>query len=111
MKLHRFFLSILAGAALAAGCAQEQVISTLAEFQVESSYLSIPLEGGIANTPIKATASWSFDSSTIPEWLTVERHGLHTVGQCSARGGHRSLPRGRGYVLLPRHCSTHDTGR
>ena len=71
MKLHRFFLSILAGAALAAGCAQEQVISTLAEFQVENSYLSIPLEGGIANTPIKATTSWSFDSSTIPEWLTV----------------------------------------
>ena len=71
MKLHRFILSILAGAALAAGCVQEQVISSLAEFQVDNSYLSIPLEGGIANTGIKATASWSFDSSSIPEWLTV----------------------------------------
>ena len=71
MKLHRFLLSILAGAALAAGCAQEQVISTLAEFQVDNSYLSIPLEGGIANTGIKATASWAFDESTVPAWLTI----------------------------------------
>jgi hypothetical protein len=71
MKLHRFILSILAGAALAAGCVQEQVISSLAEFQVDNSYLSIPLEGGIANTAIKATASWSFDDASIPEWLTV----------------------------------------
>ena len=41
MKLYRFFLSILAGAALAAGCVQEQVISSLDSFQVENSYLSI----------------------------------------------------------------------
>ena len=37
MKLRSFFLSILAGAALAAGCAQAQVISSLAEFKVEKS--------------------------------------------------------------------------
>ena len=82
MKLYRFFLSILAGAALAAGCVPEQVISTLAEFKPEKSYLSIPLEGGIANTPVKATASWSFDESTIPEWLTVTPHsgGAETNG-------------------------------
>ena len=62
MKLRNYILSILAGAALAAGCAQEQVISSIAEF---------PLEGGINTTPVKATASWSFDTSAIPEWLTV----------------------------------------
>ena len=71
MKLYRFFLSILAGAALAAGCVQEQVISSLDSFQVENSYLSIALEGGIANTAVKATAQWSFDDTTVPEWLTV----------------------------------------
>ena len=74
MKLRNYILSILAGAALAAGCAQEQVISSLAEFKPEKSYLSIPLEGGIANTPVTATASWSFDESTIPDWLTVTPH-------------------------------------
>ncbi len=71
MKLYRFFLSILAGAALAAGCVQEQVISSLDSFQVENSYLSIALEGGIANTAVKATTQWSFEDATVPEWLTV----------------------------------------
>ena len=74
MKLYPFFLSILAGAALAAGCVQEQAISTLDEFQVEKSYMTIPVEGGIANTAITATSSWSFDESTIPDWLTVSPH-------------------------------------
>ena len=71
MKLRYYILSILAGAALAAGCAQEQVISSIAEFKPEKSYIGLPLEGGINTTPVKATASWSFDTSAIPEWLTV----------------------------------------
>ena len=71
MKLRNYILSILAGAALAAGCAQEQVISSIAEFKPEKSYIGLPLEGGINTTPVKATASWSFDTSAIPEWLTV----------------------------------------
>ena len=71
MKLRPFFLSILAGAALAAGCAQEQVISSIAEFKPEQSYLGIPVGGGIATTAVRANASWAFDTATIPEWLTV----------------------------------------
>ena len=71
MKLRYYILSILAGAALAAGCAQEQVISSVAEFKPEKSYIGLPLEGGINTSPVKATASWSFDTSAIPEWLTV----------------------------------------
>ena len=71
MKLRYYILSILAGAALAAGCAQEQVISSIAEFKPEKSYIGLPLEGGINTTPVKATASWSFDTSAIPDWLTV----------------------------------------
>ena len=71
MKLRTFFLSILAGAALAAGCAQEQVISSIAEFKPEQSYLGIPVGGGIATTAVRANASWAFDTATIPEWLTV----------------------------------------
>ena len=71
MKLRYYILSILAGAALAAGCAQEQVISSIAEFKPEKSYIGLPLEGGINTTAVKATASWSFDTSAIPDWLTV----------------------------------------
>ena len=82
MKLSRFFLSILAGAALAAGCVQEQVISTLDEFKVDNSYLSLPLEGGIVNTAVKTTVQWSFDDATVPEWLTVTPRsgGAETTG-------------------------------
>ena len=74
MKLYRFFLSILAGAALAAGCVQEQVISTLDSIQVEKSYLSIELRGGVASTTVTSKADWAFDESTIPGWLTVTPH-------------------------------------
>jgi hypothetical protein len=74
MKLYRFFLSILAGAALAAGCVQEQVISTLDSIQVEKSYLSIELRGGVASTTVTSKADWAFDESTIPDWLTVTPH-------------------------------------
>ena len=82
MKLSRFFLSILAGAALAAGCVQEQVISTLDEFKVDNSYLSLPLEGGIVSTTVKTTVQWSFDDATVPEWLTVTPRsgGAETTG-------------------------------
>lgn len=72
MKFRSFFLSILAGAALAAGCAQEQqVVSSIAEFRVEKSYIGLPLGGGTNSTAYEATASWSFDTSAIPDWLTV----------------------------------------
>ena len=71
MKIKTYILSILAGAALAAGCAQEQVISSIPEFKVDPSYIGIPLAGGISSSAYTATASWSFDTATIPEWLTV----------------------------------------
>ena len=74
MKLIKSFLTILAAAALAAGCVPEQVIPSLPEFKPEQSYLGIPYEGGIASTTIKATAQWSFDEASIPDWLTVTPH-------------------------------------
>ena len=74
MKLIKSFLTILAAAALAAGCVPEQVIPSLPEFKPEQSYLGIPYEGGVASTTIKATTQWSFDESSIPEWLTVTPH-------------------------------------
>jgi len=74
MKLYNYFLSLLAAAALAVGCMPEQVISSIPEFNPELSYLGIPYEGGIASTPVKATAQWSFDEASIPDWLTVTPH-------------------------------------
>ena len=74
MKHIHSFLSILAAAALALGCVPEQVISSIPEFKPDQSYLGIPYEGGIANTGVTSKTDWSFDESTIPEWLTVTPH-------------------------------------
>lgn len=71
MKIRYFLLSILAGAALAAGCAREQVISSLAEFKPEQSCIGLPYEGGVSSAAFSATASWSVDVNSIPDWLTV----------------------------------------
>jgi hypothetical protein len=71
MKLRYYLLSILAGAALAAGCAREEVISSLAEFKPEFSCIGLPYEGGISSTGFTATASWSVDENSVPKWLTV----------------------------------------
>ena len=71
MKLRYYFLCILAGAALAAGCAQEQVISSLAEFKPEVSCVGIPYEGGVSSLSFTATANWSVDENSVPDWLTV----------------------------------------
>ena len=74
MKLIKSFLTILAAAALAAGCVPEQVIPSLPEFKPDQSYLGIPYEGGVTSTTIKATTQWSFDEASIPDWLTVTPH-------------------------------------
>ena len=71
MKLRYYLLSILAGAALATGCAREEVISSLAEFKPEFSCIGLPYEGGISSTGFTATASWSVDENSVPKWLTV----------------------------------------
>jgi hypothetical protein len=71
MKLRYFLLSILAGAALAAGCAHEQDISSLAEFKPETSCVGLPYEGGMSSAAFTATASWSVEESSVPDWLTV----------------------------------------
>ena len=71
MKLRYYILSILAGAALAAGCAKEQAVSTMAEFRVDKSYVGLPVGGGVNSSAYTSTVSWSFDPATIPDWLTV----------------------------------------
>ena len=71
MKHRYYLLSILAGAALAAGCVREQVISSLAEFKPEFSCIGLPYEGGISSMSFTSTADWSVEQKSVPEWLTV----------------------------------------
>ena len=71
MKHIHSFLSILAAAALALACMPEQVIPSIPEFKPEQSYLGIPYEGGVTSTGVLSKTDWSFEDSSIPDWLTV----------------------------------------
>lgn len=71
MKLRYFFLSALAVLAMLTGCVTEEVVPTLSEFKVDQSYIGFTAAGGSVTTGVVATDNWSFDTATIPSWLTV----------------------------------------
>ncbi len=72
MKLRYLFTSLAALAALAVGCTQE-LPGDLAEIKVESSFISLPAEGGSATTVVSASSEWAFQEldSKAAAWLTV----------------------------------------
>ena len=88
MKLKQLFLSILAGAAVFFSCTPEEPISTLADFNIDKSYVGFVTEGGTVKTFVEAATAWSIDVTTIPDWLTISPTGggvgsttvLFTVG-------------------------------
>ena len=67
MKFRYILSSLVAVAAIVAGCAEETLI--LDEVQVSKSVLSIPVEGGKTEITVTATGDWTING--IPEWLTV----------------------------------------
>ncbi len=71
MKLKNIFLSILAAVAFLTGCTPEELVPTLSEFKVDPSYIGFSSDGGSVTAAVEATESWSFDTATIPAWLTV----------------------------------------
>lgn len=70
MKLRNIFLSILACLAFVS-CENAIEFNTLAELKVSESYISINKDGGSASIQLTATESWSFDQTSIPDWLTI----------------------------------------
>ena len=72
MKLRYLLLSVLACAAVAfTSCESEVEISSLGEFKASPSYIGFDLGGGSVTSEVTATDTWSFDTASIPEWLTV----------------------------------------
>ena len=71
MKLKYLLTALLAGLAfMAVGCDDEDE-KVLDELQVSKSYVSVPMAGGSSTITVTSTGAWSFDSATIPSWLTV----------------------------------------
>lgn len=66
----RFFIAAALLLGLATGC-QQEIIQTLSEIKVSTSYASIDVNGGSATVDVDATDSWQVEASSVPSWLTV----------------------------------------
>lgn len=71
MKLKYLFLAFVASAAFVTACDDDVDISSLDDFKVDQSYIGFGLSGGTITSNVTASNSWSFDTASIPEWLTV----------------------------------------
>lgn len=72
MKLRYILAALAAGLSLTmVSCSEEDDYEVLDELQVSKSVVSIPMTSGSDQITITANASWSFDETTIPDWLTV----------------------------------------
>ena len=58
--------------AMLTSCDDDNAITQLAEVQVSSSYIAIPLAGGTTTITVNAKDSWSIDTTGVSSWLTVE---------------------------------------
>lgn len=70
MKIRYIFTALIACLGFAAACDDDDQ-PVLEELQVSKSYVAIPMTGGTDAINVKASTSWSFDETTIPDWLTV----------------------------------------
>lgn len=53
------------------GCQSGEEAIYLGNFKVATSYVALDKNGGTTNVEVNASESWSFDTSSIPSWLTV----------------------------------------
>ena len=58
-------------ALLLTGCQSGEEAIYLGNFKVATSYVALDKNGGTTNVEVNASESWSFDTSSIPSWLTV----------------------------------------
>ncbi len=81
MKL-KYILYSLFSTLFLASCTEEQVADTFDDFNLSTSYISIPVEGGSATVTITAAEAWEFDPEInskgdetypIPAWLTISQ--------------------------------------
>lgn len=70
MKNRYLFASIVAIAAIVAGCNRE-VPGDLADLQVSKSYVSIPEAGGSDELTITSTGAWTIEADAKAAWLEI----------------------------------------
>ena len=71
MKLRYFIPLFAAVMTLLTGCKSEEDPIYLDNFKTSTSYVALDKNGGSTQITVNATDSWSFETSSIPSWLTV----------------------------------------
>ena len=71
MKLRYFIPLFAAVMTLLTGCKSEEDPIYLDNFKASTSYVALDKNGGTTQVTVNATDSWSFDTASIPSWLTV----------------------------------------
>lgn len=93
MKL-RYIIAAIASAAVFAGCQTEPMVGSFADFNVDKTFVSIPMEGGTQEVNLTAPEAWSFAKlfdlkdekgkvvkdennknvkTELPDWLTADK--------------------------------------
>ena len=93
MKL-KYIIAAIASAAVLAGCQTEPMVGSFEDFNLDKTFISIPLTGGTTEVNLTAPEDWSFVSlfdlkdengkvvkdennnnvkTELPEWLTVNK--------------------------------------
>lgn len=67
-----FFTALVAAlSTVFVSCSDDNTMTTMPEFQLTSSYVSLPMEGGSASIDVNATADWKVISN--PDWVTIDK--------------------------------------
>lgn len=81
----RYILGVLLSAFLLMGCSDDDTkVGKLADFQLDKTFLSIPVTGGSVSVVVTATSDWKFDNAfdldsknkkvlPVPTWLTASQ--------------------------------------
>ena len=81
----RYILGVLLSAFLLMGCSDDDTkVGMLADFQLDKTFLSIPVTGGSVSVVVTATSDWKFDNAfdldsknkkvlPVPTWLTASQ--------------------------------------
>ncbi len=70
MKMKYFFTALVAAlSTVFVSCSDDNTITTMPEFQLSTSYVSLPMAGGSVTVDVVATASWEVVSA--PSWLGI----------------------------------------
>lgn len=74
MKMKYFFTALLAAlSTVFVSCSDDNTITTMAEFQLSTSYVSLPMDSSSVSVDVVATQAWKVTAK--PTWLTVDSIG------------------------------------